>query len=95
MSTLTVSLPPRLDEFVSATLESGRYSSASEVIGEGLRLLAARDEVEAARVEAFKAEVAAGLADIEAGRYESFDSTEEMLARLATLRTEAFGNADS
>lgn len=95
MSTLTVSLPPRLDEFVSETLESGRYSSASEVIGEGLRLLAAQDEVEAARLEAFKAEVAAGLADLEAGRLESFDSAEEMLARMATLRTEAFNSLDS
>jgi Arc/MetJ-type ribon-helix-helix transcriptional regulator len=32
MSTLTVSLPPGLDEFVSATLETGRYTNVSDVV---------------------------------------------------------------
>lgn len=37
--TRNISLPPNLDALVQAQLKSGRFSSASEVVREGLRLL--------------------------------------------------------
>jgi putative addiction module CopG family antidote len=38
---MNVSLTPELEKFVSAMVDSGRYNSASEVVREALRLLAA------------------------------------------------------
>jgi antitoxin ParD1/3/4 len=41
--TLNISLPPKLGQFVEQRVASGRYSSASEVIRAGLRLLEERE----------------------------------------------------
>lgn len=40
---MNVSLPPELEEFVNLKVQSGRYSTASEVVREGLRLLERQD----------------------------------------------------
>lgn len=41
--TLTVSLTPELQEFVTSRVETGMFVSASEVVREGLRLLAEQE----------------------------------------------------
>jgi len=38
-TTLNVSLPPELGEFIQRRIDSGRYASASEVVRAALRLL--------------------------------------------------------
>lgn len=48
---MNVSLTPELEKFVNDKVKSGMYYSASEVIGEGLRLLRERDELKQRRVE--------------------------------------------
>ncbi len=65
---LNVSLPPDLEKRVRQHVESGLYSSASEVIREALRLFEAYQGVQATRLAALKAEIAEGVADIDAGR---------------------------
>ncbi|MEM1041941.1 MAG: type II toxin-antitoxin system ParD family antitoxin [Bacteroidota bacterium] len=40
---MNVSLPPSLESFVKTLVETGRYSSASEVFRDGLRLLEERE----------------------------------------------------
>ena len=40
---MTVSLTPELRRFIEAQVASGRYSTASEVVRAGLRLLTAAD----------------------------------------------------
>jgi antitoxin ParD1/3/4 len=42
-TTLNISLPPQLGKFIEQRVASGRYSSASEVIRAGLRLLEERE----------------------------------------------------
>ncbi len=41
---MNVSLTTELEDFVTAKVESGRYTSASEVVREALRLMEERDQ---------------------------------------------------
>lgn len=43
--TLTVSLTPELETFVTSRVASGRYLTASEVVRDGLRLLEERQHL--------------------------------------------------
>lgn len=54
---MNVSLTAELESFVNAKVESGRYSSASEVIREALRLLEGQETLHAARLAEFQAEL--------------------------------------
>lgn len=64
---MNVSLTPELEELVHARVRSGRYTSASEVVREALRLLADRDELRDIRLQEIRAQVAEGLRAAEAG----------------------------
>jgi antitoxin ParD1/3/4 len=64
---VNVSLTPELDQFVAAKVESGRYTSASEVVREALRLLEEHDQARGARVAAFNKELGARLASLDRG----------------------------
>ena len=66
---MNVSLTPELDEFVARKVESGRYTSASEVIREALRLLEEHDRARSAQLAAFNREVGARLASLDRGEY--------------------------
>ena len=70
---LNVSLPPELENRVRQHVESGLYSSASEVIREALRLFEAYQGVQAANLASLKADIAQGVADVEAGRVREID----------------------
>ena len=65
---LNVSLPPELENRVRQHVESGLYSSSSEVIREALRLFEAYQGIQAASLAALKADIALGVADVNAGR---------------------------
>lgn len=65
---MNVSLTPELESLINQKVKSGRYSSASEVVREGLRLLHSRDEAHEAKLKALRAEIQKGDDDIEAGR---------------------------
>lgn len=73
---LNVSLPPELENRVRQHVESGLYSSASEVIREALRLFEAYQGVQAASLVRLKEDIAQGVADIEAGRVQELDMNE-------------------
>lgn len=66
-TTLNVSLTPQLSKFVAATVASGRYLSASEVVREGLRLLEEHELLRQAGLEAARQKIAAGLASLDRG----------------------------
>jgi antitoxin ParD1/3/4 len=57
-------------------VEYGRYSSASEVIREALRLFEAYQGVQAANLVSLKADIAQGVADIAAGRVRELGMSE-------------------
>jgi antitoxin ParD1/3/4 len=65
---MNVSLTPELEKLVQTKVKTGRYTSASEVIREALRLMEARDEMQALRAEDVRQQIAAGMASLRAGR---------------------------
>jgi antitoxin ParD1/3/4 len=66
---MNVSLTPELDSFVASKVESGRYTSASEVIREALRLLEEHDRARTAQIAAFNQELGARLASLDRGEH--------------------------
>ncbi len=85
-TTLNVSLTPKLSDFVTATVTSGRYVSASEVVREGLRLLEERELLRQAGLEEARSKIAAGLASLDRGEGIPGDKVfEKIEARLAHL----------
>ena len=70
---LNVSLPAELEHRVREHVASGLYGSASEVIREALRLFEAYQAVQTASLASLKADIAQGVADVEAGRVGAVD----------------------
>ncbi len=66
---MNVSLTPELEEFVSSKVDSGRYTSASEVIREALRLLEEHDQVRSTQLAAFNHELAQRLTALDLGKH--------------------------
>lgn len=64
---MNVSLTPDLEELVQKKVQSGRYTSASEVVREALRLLAERDELREVELQALRAKVEQGLDEARRG----------------------------
>lgn len=62
---MNVSLTPELDKFVTGKVESGRYTSASEVVREALRLLEEHDRAKTAQIAAFNHELGARLSSLD------------------------------
>jgi len=70
---VNVSLSPELRRLVRDKVSSGRYTSASEVVREGLRLLEERDEIRTLRREALRRAVRLGLDELDRGRSAPLD----------------------
>ncbi len=66
---MNVSLTPELDKFVASKVESGRYTSASEVVREALRLLEEHDRARGAQITAFNHELGARLKSLDRGEH--------------------------
>ena len=66
--TMNVSLTPELEKLVHLKVRTGRYTSASEVVREALRLMEQRDQLQALRQEDVRQKIAAGLASLRAGQ---------------------------
>lgn len=58
---MNVSLTPQLETLIEDKLKSGMYKNAAEVIREGLRLLAERDDLHQARLTALRSGIQLGL----------------------------------
>lgn len=60
--TMNVNLSPQLEAMVKAKVASGRYTSASEVVREALRLMERQDQLKELQLEQLRQEIQNGLA---------------------------------
>ena len=83
---MNVSLTDELKKFVDGKVASGLYHSASEVIREGLRLLAEHDRLRELRLSEVRRKVADGLDALDQGEGQPADDVFARLEeRIATL----------
>jgi len=91
MPTKNVVLTEHQAHFVECMVMSGRYQNASEVLREGLRLIERQETEDQLRLTALKEAARIGIADIHAGAYESFESSDELRQHLSSLSTKVLG----
>ena len=89
MPTRNVNLTEHLDSFIEVGITSGRFSNASEVVREGLRLLEQREQEDKAKIEWLRAAAKEGFADIERGDYVTLRSGQEIDDFIDQLGVEA------
>lgn len=83
---MKVSLTPELERRIAEKVDSGLYSSASEVVREGLRLLFEAEQARERRLARLEADIRLGLDQLDRG--ESFpggEVGEELKDRIAAL----------
>jgi antitoxin ParD1/3/4 len=66
---MNVSLTPELEKFVADKVASGRYTSASEVVREALRLLEEHERSRTAQLEEFNRELRKRIDSADRGEY--------------------------
>ena len=71
---MNISLTPQLEKLVQERVKSGRYTSASEVIREALRLMESHDRAVDRGLVQLHTEVAAGLRELDEGKASPFDA---------------------
>lgn len=84
--TLNVSLPIELEARVREHVASGLYGSASEVIREALRLFEAYQAVQSSSLGALQADIAKGMADVQAGRVQEMNMASIKATGRASLK---------
>lgn len=91
MPTRNVVLTDHQADLIEHLVTTGRYQNASEVLRDGLRLVESRNAEEKARLKALREAARAGVADIDAGKFESFSSSGSLKRHLAAIAHEAIG----
>lgn len=71
---MNVSLTPKLEKLIQEKVASGRYTTASEVVREALRLLEEQEELRKLRVATVRERIAEGIVSADAG--ELYDGKE-------------------
>ena len=77
MKTTSVALGPHFEDFIQASILSGRYNNASEVVRSGLRLLEDQEQKMAALRSAIEEGMNSGIVD----DFDSQDFLQQMKAR--------------
>ena len=91
MPTRNVVLTDHQTLLVEKLVSSGRYQNASEVLREGLRLIENREAQDSARLHALREAARVGMADIDAGRFRSFESPTALSRHLTAIADKAIG----
>ena len=92
MPTRNVVLTQHQAKLIEKLVESGRYQNASEVLRDGLRLVESRDTEERTRIKALRDAVQVGVADIEAGRFRTFDTPGALRHHISSIADNVIEN---
>jgi antitoxin ParD1/3/4 len=65
---MNVQLSPELERLVQIKVQSGRYNSASEVVGEALRLMLERDQMMLLQRDEIRSKINEGLHSLREGQ---------------------------
>jgi antitoxin ParD1/3/4 len=80
MPTRNVNLTDHFDSFIENGINSGRFSNASEIVREGLRLLEQREAEDRAKVEWLRSAARESFAAIDRGEGTEFQSIDDLAA---------------
>ena len=78
MPTRNVNLTEHFDRFIAAGIKTGRFSNASEVVREGLRLLEQREQEDKARIAWLRGAAKEGFDAADRGDYVTLRSDQEI-----------------
>lgn len=81
-------------DFVEKLVSTGRYQNASEVLRAGIRLIEREEAEREARLTALREAARTGIADIDAGRFAAFDSSEDLRRHLADVARRTVSGSD-
>lgn len=83
---MNISLTEELEQFVNAKVNSGMYTSASEVIRESLRLLLTYEDLQSQRIKQLNQVIEVGLEQLNAGNKvpakDSYDKLKKKINRI-------------
>ena len=71
---MTITMPAEMAAVVKGAVEGGDYASVSEVVRQALRDWKSKRALQLHELEALKADIDKGLADVAAGRLNDFDA---------------------
>ncbi len=91
MPTRNVVLTEQQETFVKQMVSSGRYQNASEVLREGIRLIQRQERKYEAQLKGLREAAKIGIADIDSGNFQSFDTPEQLNRHLEELARDAIG----
>jgi antitoxin ParD1/3/4 len=80
MPTRNVNLTEHFDRFIETGVTSGRFSNASEVVREGLRLLEQREQEDRAKIEWLRTAAKEAADSIDRGEGLEFQTTDDLVA---------------
>jgi len=84
--TLNVNLTPKLEAMVREKVAGGLYNNASEVVRDALRLMEERDRLNAAKIDALRQDLIAGISSGSSEELDIEDVKARGRARLKTAR---------
>lgn len=85
-SPMNVSLTPELEKFVAGKVKSGRYTSASEVVREALRLLEREEKSRKEQIDEFNRELKARIEALDRGEHVTAEEVREYFRRKSEER---------
>ncbi len=78
---MNVSLTPELEKYIHDKINSGLYSSASEVVRESLRLMHTYDDLQQHRIDQLNQAIDLGLSQIKSGKTVSASESYERIKK--------------
>ena len=83
---MNVSLTPELEKYVADKVASGRYTSASEVVREALRLREREEKSRKEQLEEFNRELQARIDSLDRGEYVTAEEFERHIEERSARR---------